>query len=1000
MYEPIPTFLLRAPLLPERQWRRGRAALAASRLGADAVALASVRLATADDTPARRRALDRYAQRAALRTTPAGLLAGVCVGALGQATQIATGAPVAWLAPTWRRLASLARALLDDATTRPGTRLRVAPSIVRTAATVRWIAFGDDAAEERVADLDERLAAILDATTGWTSWARARRATLTPDAREADELLLLLVDDGLLKTDLVPPLVGPAAAGWMGARLGRLGRDALARDLTRATALLARGELARGAAALGALPGVGAPDDHAVQGVLVHHPRRPPTLSRAAVARAAALAPLLFRLQDALAPPAAERVAQPALDEALDAITEIHGAGALELGALAANEYGVSAGAGDEDGEDREDREDREDGARRAPTSSPAILAPLVDAIVAAARAGRAEARLDVAALSAALDGVGPAPPPTCELFLAPTSARGRAPKGSEEGAGWLLGLHAPAGSSWGRFAAALGAPLARALDAVAAAERDARPSQETLDVSFAPSAALADLCAHPRTRRRALAISEWPGDDAPDDLVPRDLELVADPAAAAPLALRDRRDGAPVVPSPLARVRSTTAPPGVPRLLCGWSLFRQHAPWALTLGPLATLAHVPRLVLDGFVVSPASWRVDPSHDASAASVRRWRRATRVPRFVHVGHEDQLRVVDLDAATSAADLADHTRVWEIWPPLGAAVDRDGRRVEAVVALVDRPDADEAAADATMARAIRAAGRVPPPRALPPPSDWLTFKVFGAPEHQDALLREAIRPAVAAALREREIAAWFFQRYVDGPGRRHHLRVRVRAATARARAAFTERLAVTLAPARAAGAVTTVESGDFHPERARFGGAHAATLAIFQSDSALVCALLDESQGEGGDDADALDPVVQVVRAFDALARGLGLDLAERQALARARRLAEEAHAPLDDDARGDTDAELRARGRALRAALDETSPKNASSTARALAAHVARTARATKALPREARAALAPALLHLASVRLAGPDRDLERRAYTFWERTLEGLRACARQPR
>jgi thiopeptide-type bacteriocin biosynthesis protein len=991
VYEPIPTFLLRAPLLPERQWRRGRAALAASRWGADAVALASGRLATADDSPARRRALDRYARRAALRTTPAGLLAGVCVGALGSATQIASGVPVAWLAPTWQRLAALGRALLDDAATRSRARLRAAPSLVRAASTIRWLAFGDDAAEERVADLDERLAAILDATAGWTSWARARRATRTSDALEADELLLLLVDDGLLKTDLAPPLVGPAAADWMRARLERLGRGALARDLTRATTLLARGELARGAAALAALPGAGGADDQAVQGVLVHRPRRPPTLSRAAVARAAALAPLLFRLQDALAPPAAERLAQPALDEALDAITEIHGAGALELGAVAANEYGVSAGADDEDQPD-------EASARRDPTASPAVLVPLVDAIVAAARAGRAEARLDVAALSAALDGVGPAPPPTCELFLAPTPARGRARKGSEEGAGWLLGLHAPAGASWGRFAAALGAPLARALDAVAAAERDARPAQEPLDVSFAPSAALADLCAHPRTRRRALAISEWPDDDA-GDLTLLDLELVADPAAATPLALRDRRDGAPVVPSPLARVRSTTAPPGVSRLLCGWSLFRQHAPWALALGPLAALAHVPRLVLDGFVVSPASWRVDLAHRASAASVRRWRRATRIPRFVHVGHEDQLLVVDLDAATSAADLGGHARVWEIWPPLGAPVDRDGRRVEAVVALVDRPDADEADADVTIARAIRAAGRVPPPRALPPPPDWLTFKVFGAPEHQDALLRDAIRPAVASALREREIDSWFFQRYVDGPGRRHHLRVRVRAATARARAAFTERLAATLGPARATGSVTTVESGDFHPERARFGGALAATLAIFQSDSELACALLDEAPSDETDAANASEPIVRVVRAFDALARGLGLDLVERQALARARRRAEEAHAPLDDDARADTDAELRARGRALRAALDETSSVD-SSAARALAAHVARTARATEAFPREARAALAPALLHLACVRLAGPDRDLERRAYTFWERTLEGLRACARQPR
>jgi hypothetical protein len=32
-------------------------------------------------------------------------------------------------------------------------------------------------------------------------------------------------------------------------------------------------------------------------------------------------------------------------------------------------------------------------------------------------------------------------------------------------------------------------------------------------------------------------------------------------------------------------------------------------------------------------------------------------------------------------------------------------------------------------------------------------------------------------------------------------------------------------------------------------------------------------------------------------------------------------------------------------------------------------------------------------LLHLSAVRLVGPDPDAERLGYTFWERTLEGLR-------
>jgi len=982
MYEPLTAFLLRAPLLRERELGRAREALVAHELGAAAIELASGALSTAADSAARRRALERYGRRAAFRATPSGLLAGVCVGALDHATRVATGTPVARLAPTWARVAALGRALLDDEALRARVRLRAAPSLARSATSVRWLAPGAPFAEERVADLDDGLAAILDAAAGWTTWPQAhgaaRAAARGPDAGDLDELLLLLVDDGVLQADVTPPLVGPDASTWMRARLRRLGAVSLARAFGQAVDALALGELDYGAAALAALPGAAA-SDAGVHGVLVHRPRRPPTLERGVVERAAALAPLLFRLQEVLAPPASERMAQPALEEALDSVTELFGTGALDLDALAAGEYGSSP-AGDEG--------ERGDGARtaavdpRASGAPPAVLTLLVDAIVAAARERRADAALDADALAAALGEVGPAPPATCELFLAPATRR----RGAAPGTDWLLGLHAPAGASWGRFAAALGAPMAQALERLAATERDARPDEEALDVAFAPSPALADLCVHPRVRRRALALSTWGDADAPTDLAPGDLELVADPAAALPLGLRARAGGALVVPSPLARVRSSTAPAGTMRLLCGWSLFRQHAPWALSLGPLAALEHVPRLTLDGFVVSPASWRVPEAlraGPADRARLRRWRLRARLPRFVQVGHEDQLLAVDLAAPDAAADLVGQERAWEIWPPLGRGVDHDGRRVEAVCALVDRPD--DAGAHARAARAVMTAPRVEPPRRAPPAADWLTFKVFGAPEHQDALLGTILHPAIVAARLAGELTGWFFQRYVEGPGRRHHLRLRVRAPGGPA--AFAARLAAALEPARAAGAVVTLESGDYHAERARFGAALDAVHEIFESDSEAACALLGASHDDGEADATA-DRVEQLVRALDALARGLGLDLAGRHALARARRDA--AGGPPDDDTRADDDAEFRARARQLRALLGASAGDDAS---RALGKHETRTARAVRALEPDARAGLAPVLLHLACVRHGGPDRDLERRAYTFWGRTLEGLR-------
>src|SRR4051812_29756630 len=93
---------------------RGARGLSRHPLGERAILLASPSLASAPAGARKDRALERYARRAAFRPTPHGLLAGVCMGQLGARTAVATGAPSAHLVPSWARIDSLARALLDD----------------------------------------------------------------------------------------------------------------------------------------------------------------------------------------------------------------------------------------------------------------------------------------------------------------------------------------------------------------------------------------------------------------------------------------------------------------------------------------------------------------------------------------------------------------------------------------------------------------------------------------------------------------------------------------------------------------------------------------------------------------------------------------------------------------------------------------------------------------------------------------------------------------------
>jgi thiopeptide-type bacteriocin biosynthesis protein len=996
VYRPLSRFLLRAPLLPVSALWRGPRALLRHRLGADAVRLASPSLARAPAGARRDRALERYARRAAFRATPHGLLAGVCLGALAPRTAVATGTPAAHLTPSWARIDQLARALLDDPALRARTKLRVAPSALKGVGVVRWLGPGTPAAADdpraptgwssvrpddpfddvHEADLADPLPAILAAAAQWTPWGEVRAAVVgaTGDddaAGEADELLVTLVDDGLLHCDLAPPIVGPPAGAHLRGRLAALGEEDAARALAQANEALAAGDLDAGTDALASLPG--GSDDDGVHAVLVHRPRVPPTLERAAVERAARLAPLLVRLQDALAPPAAERFAQPALADALDAITELYGGGALDVAALAAGDYGVELHG--DDGDD--------DTHGRGPDTT--VLTLLLDTIATAARQGRAEAAIDVAPLTAALRDVqGPRLPCSAELFLAPMPPQRRRPPGT----GWLLGLHAPAGASLGRFGHALGADATDAIAELEAAERAARPYEASVDVAFAPTAALTDLAVRPQSARRTLALSRWHWNDEGDELCAAHLELVADPDDPDSLALRERATGAPLVPASFARLRSRTAPRGIARLLVGWSLWRQHASWALPLGPLAELAFVPRLTLDGFVIAPASWRI-PHDVRTPAAIRRWRKAAAVPRFVQVGEGDELLPVDLTSPGAEADLADHDRAFEIWPPLDATVDRDGRRLEAVVMLVEQPDPADGVGRARAVGAVRAAGPVPPPARRPSPAHdgWRTFKLFGAPDRQDDLLA-LVLPAVRAGQHAGEVEGWFFQRYVDGPGRRHHLRVRIHA-TAGSAALFESRLRERLRGAHAAALVTEIEIDGYRAELGRFPLAHLdAVHGVFESDSELACALLPPPP-------DALERVSLLVRALDALAAGLGLSVDARHAIALGRRRAAEAQVALDDEDRARADAAFRRVGRALRAGLaaDSDDARDPTDVAAKLAAHRARIAHTARGLGPDAREQLLPSLLHLCAVRHLGADPDGERLAYTFWERTLQGLR-------
>ena len=1004
--------LLRAPLLPASALLDPGRALDEHPLGRAAVALASAELdaaltrtsAASGERPAELAAATaarlRYGRRAAFRPTPTGLLAGVAAAILGDETAIHLGTAKASVTPAWGRLWALGRALLDEPAVRRGVRLRLAPSVLRSGESLVWLALELDGLEEQAASLDETLALVLAATGRWSPWTSVRRrlrAQLGGDAEDLDNFLLELVDRGLLTHDLLPPLVGEPPSQWMQRRLRTLSVPValeVAAALEHAESLATAGDVSAARRLLGELPGVApaasAPDLHGM--LTLQSEGGVAVLDERAVERAAALAPLLFRLQQAIAGPVAERQLDQPLLARLQGIAEVFGAGAYQPAALATGGHGVAL----TDGHEPEVR----------PAAWPApLLAYLTEALMSAARSGAGEILLDGAKLESVLPW---APPPsTFELCLTPARSLGEPAPGT----GWMVALHGPAGASFGRFAAARGAPAATALEELARRESEARPAARVVDVVAAPSAALADLAAHPPLREAALALTGWPDGEA---ITPADLGLVIDEALPGGLGLRAAGQGATaeVLPAPLSRVRSTTVPPGLYRLLAGWSLSRQHAPWMFSWGALGGLPFLPRVVLDGFVIAPASWRIPPAEAlGSEEDVQSWRLSAGLPRQVQVGQGDELLYLDLAAPGARGDLlrAADGRAFEIWPPLDRLVDAGGRRVEAVVAVVTAPLPEELATSALVA----SAGPVPPPlpgSAAPAPG-WRTFRLYGPEEGQDAILHEA----VSRVLRPRPPGRWFFIRYREAGTSRPHLRLRVRLRRTADGVRFAARLAQYLSPLRAAGLLSTLEQAEYFPETARYGGSESMEAAelIFQAGSELVLETLAlEDQGALAPESNRR---LLFVRAADGLARGLGLDLGQRHALAVRRRAAHaraagegEGGAVLvagmdvgeDPTWLGERRTELRGTGRELEPLLagrmrDAATP--------ALARFESAVRSAVKRLPGPASTALRgalSALLHTQAVRMLGPHADEERAGYFFWERALASSVARAREGR
>jgi thiopeptide-type bacteriocin biosynthesis protein len=282
----------------------------------------------------------------------------------------------------------------------------------------------------------------------------------------------------------------------------------------------------------------------------------------------------------------------------------------------------------------------------------------------------------------------------------------------------------------------------------------------------------------------------------------------------------------------------------------------------AFDWGPLSMMPFLPRVRTGRVVLHPARWRLTAPEDGDlsgsgfGALLEEWRARWRLPRHAYLTRADNRLLLDLDNAGHREQLrAALTRsrqrtvvLQEGLPGPGDAWlpgPRGRHVVELVVPLVrdQRRTGRDGRGRPGPAHDPRTAPRWPDAdRLRPPGSDWLYLVLSGPRATEDALLAGPLGELADQLVEHGDADGWFFVRYTDPEPQ---LRLRVHGAAA----ALTERALPALArwgaQAIAAGLRTQLSVETYERELERYGGPPATGLCerIACADSHAVRLLL-------------------------------------------------------------------------------------------------------------------------------------------------------------
>ena len=335
----------------------------------------------------------------------------------------------------------------------------------------------------------------------------------------------------------------------------------------------------------------------------------------------------------------------------------------------------------------------------------------------------------------------------------------------------------------FGRFAHVVGDELTASLRRCAEREQTISPSI-LAEVAYLPPFKLGNICQGPSLRPYTIAY-RCPRPDASGQVIPIDDILVS--VRGGRVLLRSRSMGEYIQPR-VDHAMNISHPtnPSIFNFLGSLQYQDVNTFNGWTWGALARLPELPRVTVDGVVVSPRVWTIakkdvdelvgERSKNSfevdglpAFARVQAWRQRTKLPRHIAVGTTTDYLAADLDNPLSVdlmlRELRKSSQVQELFLDdiTQAVTGEEGAYTHEIVLPIWSVDPKALAAVPARPQRVGAATHAKPLRAR----DGVLFaKIYGGESALDKLLREGLRDFITVAGPRLGMHNWFFIRYGD------------------------------------------------------------------------------------------------------------------------------------------------------------------------------------------------------------------------------------------